>query len=268
VILGVGRVDGDEGDVPPVLASLHRRRARRLRFVEHGLWKDVRNIVRIDRDQAYRALALDRAEPLDDGARGVAELALLRHVDGNEIAVDGALRRNGSDVELAAEPLLLDRNQPAAAGWQRAENAERAMLGAVDQLDDAAREFIVAGALDPDQRAVADAAGFTRFRPARRNDVDDGRGAMRLLIPLRRARQKLAVGVASGNVGEHHRRQRAGMMQSLPAAVDAAVVSELAQHAVERRAVGVLGAEGFGDLARGHLPAALADEGDQFVAGG
>ena len=253
VILGVGRIDGDEGDMAPVLAAFHRRRARRLRFVEHGRRKDVRNVVRIDRDQADRALALDRAEPLDDRARGLAELALLCHVDGNEVAVDGALRRDGRDVEFAAEPLLLDRNQPAAARRQCAENAERAMFGAVDQLDDAAGEFIVAGMFDADQRAVADAAGLARLRPPRRYDMDHRRGAVRLLIPLGGARQKLAIAVAPGNVGQHDRRQRAGLVQALAPAIDVAVIGKLAQHAVERGAVGILGAEGFGDLARATL---------------
>jgi hypothetical protein len=58
------------------------------------------------------------------------------------------------------------------------------------------------------------------------------------------------------------------MVQALPPAIDAAIVGELAEHAVERGAVGILGAEGFGNLARRDLAAALADEGDQFVAGG
>ena len=228
----------------------------------------MRNVVGVDGDQADCALALDRAEPLDDGAGGQAEFALPRDIHRDEIAVGGARGRAGRDAELAAELLLVDRHQPPAARRQAPENAERAMLGAIDQLDDAAGEFIVAGALDADQRAIADAAGFTRLRPARRDDVDDRRRAMRLLVPFGRPRQEFAVEVAAGNVGEHDGRQRAGVMQPLPAAVDAAFVGELAQHAVERGAVGVLGAEGLGDLARRDLAAALADEGDQFIAGG
>ena len=58
------------------------------------------------------------------------------------------------------------------------------------------------------------------------------------------------------------------MMQALAALVDVAFVGEFAQHAVERRAVGVLGAEGAGDLARADLAAALADEGDKLLARG
>ena len=168
VILGVGRIDGDERHIAPVLAARHGRGARRGGFVEHRGRKHVRNVVGVDGDEADGAFALDRAEPLDDGAGRQAELALARDVDGNEVAVGRTRRRIRRDAELAAELLLVDRHQPPAAGRQRAEDAERAMLGAVDQLDDAAGEFVVAGALDADQRAVADAAGFARLRPARR----------------------------------------------------------------------------------------------------
>ena len=57
-------------------------------------------------------------------------------------------------------------------------------------------------------------------------------------------------------------------MQLLAAALDAAFVGELAQHALERGAVGVLQAEGARDLARADLAGLLADEGEQFVLGG
>ena len=58
------------------------------------------------------------------------------------------------------------------------------------------------------------------------------------------------------------------MMQALAAPVDQAFVGNFAQHAVERRAVGVLGAECARDLARADFAAAFADEGDKLLAGG
>ena len=73
-----------------------------------------------------------------------------------------------------------------------------------------------------------------------------------------------------GDVGEHDVRQRAGLMQLLAAALDAAFVGELAQHLLEPRAVGILEAEGAGDLARADLAGLLADEGaaDRLWRGG
>jgi hypothetical protein len=58
------------------------------------------------------------------------------------------------------------------------------------------------------------------------------------------------------------------MMQALAAAVDLAGVGKFAQHAIERGAVGVLGAESARDLAGADLAATLADEGCKLLAGG
>ena len=58
------------------------------------------------------------------------------------------------------------------------------------------------------------------------------------------------------------------MVQALAVAVDQALVGNFAQQAVERRAIGILGAEGAGDLARADFAAAFANEGDKLVACG
>ena len=59
-----------------------------------------------------------------------------------------------------------------------------------------------------------------------------------------------------------------GVMQLLAAALDLALVGELAQHALELGAVGILQAEGARDLARADLAGLLADEGEDVVLGG
>ena len=122
--------------------------------------------------------------------------------------------------------------------------------------------------LDPQQRAVADAGDFAGPRAAQRGNADDRWRAVGLFVPFGRPRQQLAVAVAAGNVGEHDRRQGAGVMQPLSAPLDVALVGELAQHALERRAVGILGAEGARDLARADLAGVLADEGEKLLARG
>ena len=111
----------------------------------------------------------------------------------------------------------------------------------------------LAGSLDAQQRAIADAGDFAGPRAARRDDVDDRRRAVRLFVPFGRPRQKFAVAVAAGDVGEHDRRQRAGVVQPFAPAVDVAFVGKFAQHAFERGAVGILGAEGARDFARADL---------------
>ena len=98
----------------------------------------MRNAVSMNGDQADGAFVFERAEPLDDRAGRKPEPALPRHIDGDEIAVDRAGRGAGRDIELAAELLLVDRHQPSAAARQAAKNAEHALLGAIDEFDDAA----------------------------------------------------------------------------------------------------------------------------------
>ena len=81
-------------------------------------------------------------------------------------------------------------------------------------------------------------------------------------------RQQFAVAVAAGDVGEHHGGQRAAVMQPLAPPLDVTLFGELAQHALERRPVGILGAERACDLARAHLAGVLADEGKKLLARG
>ena len=77
--------------------------------------KTCGNAVGMDRDQADGALALERAEPLHDRAGRQAEPAVARHFDRDEIAVLGAAGVVARDRQFAAELLLVDRHQAAAA---------------------------------------------------------------------------------------------------------------------------------------------------------
>jgi hypothetical protein len=45
VILGVGRIDGDERHLPPIFAARQRCRLRRVGFIKQGARKNVRNVV-------------------------------------------------------------------------------------------------------------------------------------------------------------------------------------------------------------------------------
>src|SRR5271163_4612289 len=117
-------------------------------------------------DEADGALGLQRAEPLDDGAGGKSEPAVAGDFNSDKIAVDRSAGRFGRDRKLPTELFLVDRHQAAAAAGKSAENAERAVLGAVDQLDDAAVD-LVAGPLDANERAVADAGHLAQPGAAR-----------------------------------------------------------------------------------------------------
>ena len=211
MILGIGRIDGDERQRPPILAARQGRRGGGFRFPQGCGWKDMRNAVSVDRDQACGAFRLERSEFFLDPRRRQAIAAARGDFGRNEIAIGGfqaGARWNG---EFAAELLLVHRNQPAAAVRQGAEDAENALLRAIDQLDDAARMpdvlAVVAGGFGAQQRPVADAADFGRPCAPRRMNADFRRIAVRLLVPLDRNRNQFAVAVTLGNVGENDLRQ-------------------------------------------------------------
>ena len=69
---------------------------------------------------------------------------MTRHFDRDEIAVFGAAGMVARDGKFAAELLLVDRHETPAAARHAAKDAEHAMLGAVDQLDDASAGFFLA----------------------------------------------------------------------------------------------------------------------------
>ena len=90
VVLGVGRIDGDERQRPPVLARRGEAdRAGGFGLLERGRRKDVRDVVDGERDEADRALGLHRAQRLDDPRAREAETPLAQGLDGDEIAVLG-----------------------------------------------------------------------------------------------------------------------------------------------------------------------------------
>ena len=144
------------------------------------------------------------------------------------------------------------------------------MFGVIEQLDDAAGDrgaVGLVGVLDPQQHAVADAAGDAGC--GRRGDWTRIFGAVpRSLVPFGGHGDQFAVAVAAGDVGQHAaaaRRPDAGLAAALR---ERAVVGELAQDAFQFDAVGVLQPERAGDFAGAGLAGLRADECDDLVPGG
>jgi hypothetical protein len=55
-------------------------------------------------------------------------------------------------------------------------------------------------------------------------------------------------------------------MEPLAPAIDPAFIGQIAQHALERGAIRILGAERARDFSDADLAASFADEGDKFLA--
>jgi hypothetical protein len=140
------------------------------------------------------------------------------------------------------------------------------MFGAVDKLYDASCGFLPAGSLDAKERAIADAGNLVGAGAARRMNADDRGCAVDLFVPLGRPRQELAVAVTAGDVRKDDWRQSTGMMQPFAPPIDTAFIGQIAQHALERGAIGILGAERARNFPDADLAATFADEGDKFLA--
>ncbi len=152
-----------------------------------------------------------------------------------------------------------------------AENPQHAVLGMVDDLDDAAAvadAVVFLGFLDVQQHAVADAGGFAGLCLARGVNADFRRGPVRLFVPFVGRGEQFAVAIARGDVGEHGGGQGAGVVQLLAPLLDRAFGSQIAQHALELGAHGVLEPEGTGDFAGADFAGPLADEGENVSLGG
>ena len=115
VVLGVGRIDGDQRHVAPVLAASQGRGLCLFRFAQRGRRKRLRNFMGVNRDQADRLFGCQRAEPLLDLAGAKPETARAHQIHADEIAVLGATGIAFGNVQFAAGLLLVDRNQPSAA---------------------------------------------------------------------------------------------------------------------------------------------------------
>ncbi len=178
------------GTSPPILAMGERRRLSGFRLGQRVVAEHVRDRVGMDGDQADRAFARERAEPLDHAPGRQAQARRAAGLDRDQVAVLRVGGAAGRNAELLAEHFLVDRLQPAAAVRRFAENPQHAVLGMIDDLDDAAAvadAVVVFGFLDVQQHAVADAGGFARPRLARGVNADLRRRRRAPPRPIRRA---------------------------------------------------------------------------------
>ena len=121
VVLGVGRIDGDQRQLAPVLAPASAAGAAASASASAARRKDMRDAVRVDGDHAHGALALERAQPLVHPRRRQAETALAcGHLDRDQLAVlrVGASRPAGSRARgraASCRPARGARRRPGSA---------------------------------------------------------------------------------------------------------------------------------------------------------
>ena len=256
VILGVGRIDGDERQCAPVLArGAEPNGPRRFRFLQRGGRKDMRDMMRRQRDQTHRALGLDRADGLDDPRVRGPDASLAQRLDGDEIAVPRLAGHRRRHEIFARRPALLDRQRPARAVGRGAIDGEGARLELVENLDHPAgiggRGLAGGGVeLDPHQHARAE-AWRRRALALVAGAADDDARRRRFPAPFGGPGDQFAVAVALGDVGDDERGQAALDGQRLAAARDGAFGLQILEDELQFRLGFPLDAESAGDVALG-----------------
>src|SRR5262249_28611141 len=140
----------------------------------------------------------------------------------------------------------------------------------IDDLDDAAAigdALLIVRAFDAKQRAITDARSHTPRGVALRVNSDlRGLAALRL-VPFRRRRNQLAIGISASNISQDGRGKGCGLGNCLAAFDDPALVGKLAQQALQLCAVGVLQAELARDFLCPDVSGIPSDESDDGVPG-
>jgi hypothetical protein len=89
---------------------------------------------------------------------------------------------------------------------------------------------------------------------------------VRFLVPFLRDCNQVSVLIAACDIRHHHRRKRARMVEFLAPPLHHALISKVAEHALERGAVIILQAKRAGDLARADLARLAIDEGEKVFS--
>ena len=200
VVLGVGRIDGDERQLAPILAAGERRRHGGLRLRSTAARKDVRDAVGVDGDQADRALALERAELFLDRARVGKTIAAPASATSTATRSPSLASAPASAGIASSRPscfLSIGASRPPPPGSARKMPSTRCLARSMILMTRPVWRIGVVlspALLDPQQRAVADAGDLAR--PGAAGDAAMrifGGGAVRLLVPFGRDRDQFAV---------------------------------------------------------------------------
>jgi hypothetical protein len=257
VVAGVGRVDGDQGNVAQVLAAGQGRRLGGL-GLGLGLLREAHgDAVGVDGDQRGGPRLILAPHHLQQLA-ALGAIAALRRADLGQhqipVAQVLALMRGQDQGLLGAAVHRLDPDLAALL----ADHAQHAVRALAQALDETGLEFAGLQALEADQQAVAQAgrAGHSLMR--RGGEADQGG-----VLALGQPDEQLAVGIALDHVDHADGRDRAGLGQSSAAPLaQGPGFLQLAQHLAQRLAIGAFKPEDPGDLGLVGL-SGVADERDQ-----
>jgi len=188
-------------------------------------------------------------------------------LDPDDVVGLGSAARGGIDGDLEAQLAVgWPHDAGAASLLRRFEDAEEPARAGADLAHDLGFVAIGAALLQRHQQPVA---GTGRGVVLRGEQHDLGRRLAVVGIPARRPGLHVTVGVGADHLDHEVFGQRVGRHQLAPRATrHRAVGAQVAQHLLERHAVGALHIESFGDLALADGNGTFADESQHVIARG
>ena len=187
-------------------------------------------------DDADGVPALQRSQSFNHAAGRQAETWRAGGFDRDQVSVLGIGRGTSGYRQFLTEHFLVDRLQTAAAMRDLTEDAQYAVLGMVDDLDDPTamtNAVVFVGFFNAEQHAVTESGGFAGVRFAWGGDANLGCRSVCVLVPFVRRGDEIAIAVARGHIREHGGGQGPRMMQLLPPLLDGAFVGQFAKHPFE-----------------------------------
>ncbi|MNI27144.1 hypothetical protein D3C73_808690 [compost metagenome] len=269
MVLGIGRIDGDEWHVPPVFALRHRGRLGFFRLIHHLLREDVRDAMRIDGDHRDRLFRRNGSDDREHTGARQAETTGTYGFALDQIAMLGIAQTIGLYHHFLAAPVC--RQEADLAIGKFVHDAERGSATFVDHLDDACRIGGTGAILvreDLCENSVVEAGGRGLTLAAVFRRLTDQHGRCRTLVfrPFRRTADQLSILVAGGDVENRDGGQGAGTRQGFAALVDQTLVFQLAKQVLQLDARFSLQPESLGNLALGGLVRIVGDEFKQDFA--
>ncbi len=196
------------GHVAQVGAPAERRGARALGLLQRGGGKYLRDVVRVDGDQADRPRVAHRAEPLDDAGRLQAKPVMRQRFGEHDLAVRGAAVLARWDHPFGLGAPVGGNDAPTGVGGASAVDAEHAAWRVGQASHGAAFVARCVPGLDP---GIAFSRASTRS-PGASAGCPCGSAAMKITgggpsgHPSRRPGDGVAVRVRPGD--HHHGRLR------------------------------------------------------------
>ncbi len=247
MVLGVGRVDGDQRQVAEILAALHRCGRCGFGFGKHGGREGERNFMGVDGDHGDGFFRRQRADHFKYFRLGQTVAAAAKRLHLDEVAILRAIGIVTVDDQFSLAALHRLNAQRAIVQFaQDTENRTPALFEHLHDAPDIGRAAVAIIRMNAGQNTIAHACGDARtFLHA---DGNEGGWAFRFVVLIGGTRDQAAFCITRKDVKHHDVWQMAGADVLLATGADHAFRFEFGKNVLQPDAMFALDVEGFGQF--------------------